>query len=194
MSKYVRFTFECTRPEITPFAGFAELNAYRRKLCELQLIGMDSNAIGFGNLSIREEATHNFHITGSATGGKSQLTSADCARVVGYDFERNWLRYEGSTIPSSESFTHAAIYQSDIMAGAVIHCHDLKLWGALLDQVPTSSSCVRYGTPEMAHEIMRLFKVTDVHRKGIVAMAGHQGGIVTFGRDLEHAFAVLMQG
>ena len=63
MSKYVRFTCECMRPEITPFAGFAELNAYRRKLCELQLIGMDSNAIGFGNLSTREEATCNFYIT-----------------------------------------------------------------------------------------------------------------------------------
>src|SRR5256884_2295775 len=51
-----------------------------RKLCELQLIGMDSNAIGFGNLSTREDATRNFYITGSATGGKSELTSADCVR------------------------------------------------------------------------------------------------------------------
>src|SRR6266567_4784955 len=193
MSKYVRFTRECTRPEITPFAGFAELNAYRRKLCELQLIGMDSNAIGFGNLSTREEATCNFYITGSATGGKSELTSADCARVVAYDFERSWLRYEGSTVPSSESLTHAVVYESDAKAGSIIHCHDSKLWAALLNQAPTSSKAVEYGTPEMAYQVARLFKLTDVQSRKILVMAGHKGGIIAFGRDLEEAFAVLMR-
>src|SRR6266567_8433816 len=193
MSKYVRFTRECTRPEITPFAGFAELNAYRRKLCELQLIGIDSNAIGFGNLSTREETTQNFHITGSATGGKSELTSADCVRVVAYDFERNWLRYEGSTVPSSESLTHAVVYESDAKAGSIIHCHDSKLWAALLNQAPTSSKAVEYGTPEMAYEVTRLFKITDAQQRRIFVMAGHEGGIVAFGRDLEGAFAILMR-
>src|SRR6266496_69088 len=192
MSKYVRFTCECMRPEITPFAGFAELNAYRRKLCELQLVGMASKATGFGNLSRGEAATCDIYITGSATGGKSELTSADCARVVAYDFERNWLRYEGSAIPSSESLTHAAVYESDTKAGAVIHCHDLKLWAALLDQIPTSSNSVKPGTREMAHEVMRLFRVTDVHRRRILVMAGHKGGIITFGRNFEDAFTVLM--
>src|SRR2546426_3520049 len=193
MSKYVRFTCECMRPEITPFPGFAELNAYRRKLCEVQLIGMDSNAIGFGNLSTREDVTHNFYITGSATGGKSELTSADCVRVVAYDFKRNWLRCEGSAIPSSESLTHAAVYESDAKAGAVIHCHDSKLWAALLNQAQTSSKAVEYGTPEMAYEVTRLFKLTDVQSRKILVMAGHAGGIIAFGRDLEEAFAVLMR-
>jgi len=193
VSEYVKFTSERVRSELSPFSALAELNIYRRKLLELQVIGVDASGVSFGNLSIRDGATNNFYITGSATGGKSELTLADCARVVAYDFERNWLRYEGSAIPSSESFTHAAIYESDITAGAVIHCHDLKLWTALLDQVPTSSKSIHYGTPEMAHEVMRLFRVTDVHSRRIVAMAGHQGGIVTLGRDLEHAFAILMQ-
>src|SRR5438046_6126789 len=188
MSKYVRFTCECMRPEITQFAGLAELNAYRRKLCELQLIGMDSNAIGFGNLSTREDATRNFYITGSATGGKSELTSADCVRVVAYDFERNWLRYEGSAIPSSESLTHAAVYESDTKAGAVIHGHDLKLWAVLLDQIPTSSNSVRSGTREMAHEVMRLFRVTDIHRSRIIVLVGHAGVISSFVKNIEEAF------
>src|SRR2546430_17615279 len=118
MSKYVRFTCECTRPEITQFAGLAELNAYRRKLCELQLIGIDSNAIGFGNLSTREEATRNFHITGSATGGKPQLTSADGARVEAYDFEGSWLRYKGSALSSSESLGPAEVSDSGTKTGA----------------------------------------------------------------------------
>ena len=191
MSKYIKFACEQSVRELAPFDGFAELNACRLKLLELGLIGVDANGIGFGNLSIRDGATNNFYITGSATGEKPELTPADCARVVAYNFERNLLRYEGSAIPSSESLTHAAIYGLDATAGSVIHCHDSKLWAALLNQAPTSSKAVDYGTPEMAYEVMRLFKVTDVQSRKILVMAGHEGGIVAFGKHLEEAFAIL---
>ena len=193
MSKYVKFTSECVSSSLTPFTGFAELDAQRRKLLELRLIGVDSNGISFGNMSIRQGVTNNFYITGSGTGGISELTLANCAKVVGCDFERNGVRYEGSTIPSSESLTHAAIYKSDITARAVIHCHDSKVWVALLNEAPTSAKAVGCGTAEMAYEIMRLFSVTDVQTRKILVMGGHEGGIVTFGRKLEEAFAVLMR-
>ncbi len=193
MSKYIKFTCEHAATEITSFDGLAELNAYRRKLLELRLIGVDSNGVGFGNLSIRDGTTNNFYITGSATGRIRELTLADCAKVLAYDFERNWLRYEGSTVPSSESLTHAVVYESDAKAGSIIHCHDSKLWAALLNQAPTSSKAVEYGTPEMAYEVTRLFKRTNVQDRKILVMAGHEGGIVAFGRDLEEAFAVLVR-
>ncbi len=193
MSKYVKFACEHAATKITPFDGLAELNAYRRKLLQLGLIGVDANGIGLGNLSIRNGTTHKFYITGSATGGKPELTLADCARVVAYDFKQNWLRCEGTAIPSSESLTHAAIYESDTNARSIIHCHDSKLWAALLNQAPTSSKAVDYGTPEMAYEVMRLFKVTDVQSRKILVMAGHEGGLVAFGKDLEEAFIVLMR-
>jgi ribulose-5-phosphate 4-epimerase/fuculose-1-phosphate aldolase len=193
VSEYVKFTCEQVAAEITRFGNLAELNAYRRKLLQLRLIGVGANGIGFGNLSIRDSATKNFYITGSATGRKPELTLADCARVVAYDFEKNWLRYEGSAIPSSESLTHAAVYESDAKAGSVIHCHDSKLWAALLNKAPTSSKAVDYGTPEMACEVTRLFKVTDVQSRKILVMAGHEGGIVAFGKDLDEAFVALMR-
>jgi L-ribulose-5-phosphate 4-epimerase len=193
MSEYVKFSCERVAADVTSLAGLAELNAFRRKLLELGLIGVDPNGIGFGNLSVRDGATENFYITGSATGGLSELTLADCAKVVAYDFDRNWIQYEGSVTPSSESLTHAAIYKSDATGGAVIHCHDSKLWAALLNQAPTSSKGADYGTPELAYEIMQLFPRTDMQSKKIVVMAGHEGGIVTFGKNLEKAFAVLMR-
>jgi L-ribulose-5-phosphate 4-epimerase len=193
VSEYVKFTCEQAAAEITPFDGLAELNASRRKLLQLRLIGVDANGIGFGNLSIRDRGTNNFCITGSATGGKPELTLADCARVVAYDFEQNWLRYQGTAIPSSESLTHAAVYESDANARSVIHCHDSKVWAALLNQAPTSSKAVDYGTPEMAYEVTRLFKATDVQSRKILVMAGHEGGILAFGKDLEEAFVVLMR-
>jgi len=45
----------------------------------------------------------------------------------------------------------------------------------------------------MANEIMQLFTRTNVQSRKIVIMAGHEGGILTFGKDLEEAFAVLMR-
>jgi ribulose-5-phosphate 4-epimerase/fuculose-1-phosphate aldolase len=193
VSEYIKFTCEQAATEITSFGRLAELNAYRRKLLQLRLIGVDANGIGFGNLSIRDGTTKNFYITGSATGGKPQLTLADCARVVAYDFEKNWLRYEGSAIPSSESLTHAAVYESDAKAGSVIHCHNSKLWAALLNKAPTSSKAVDYGSPAMTYEVTRLFKLADLRSRKILVTAGHEAGIVAFGKDLEEAFAVLMR-
>jgi ribulose-5-phosphate 4-epimerase/fuculose-1-phosphate aldolase len=175
------------------FSGLAELNAYRRKLLDLHLIGVDPNGIGFGNLSVRDGATDNFYITGSSTGGIQELTLEDCAKVVACDFKMNRVRYEGSALPSSESLTHAAIYESDTGTGAVIHCHDSKLWATLLNQAPTTSKAADYGTPEIANEIMQLFTRINLRSRKIVVMGGHEGGILTFGRDLEEAFTVLMR-
>ncbi len=191
MSEYIKFSCERVAAEITSFEGLAELNAHRRKLLQLGLIGVDPNGIGFGNLSVRDGATDNFYVTGSATAGIQELTMGDCSKVVACEFERNCVRYEGSALPSSESLTHAAIYKSDATAGAVIHCHDSKLWAAVLNQAPTTSRAAEYGTPQLAYEIMQLFKRTDVPK--IIAMAGHEAGILTFGKDLEEAFAVLMR-
>ena len=193
MSKYVKFTFERTGAEIGRFDQLAELNACRRKLMGLHLMGVYANGVGFGNLSVRDGRTTGFRITGSATGGLPELTSRDCVRVVAYDFTRNWLSYEGATIPSSESLTHAAIYESDPSTSAVIHCHDSVLWATLLNRAPTTSKAVPYGTPEMAYEIMRLFKGTDVRSRKILVMAGHEGGIVSFGKNFAEAFNILMR-
>jgi L-ribulose-5-phosphate 4-epimerase len=177
---------------MVPFAGLAELNACRQKLMDQHLLGVYSNGIGFGNVSMRDGLTSKFYITGSATGGLPELTSADCVRVVACDFAKNCLSYEGAAIPSSESLTHAAIYESDPGTSAVIHCHDTVLWQTLLHRAPTTSKSVAYGTPEMAYEIMRLFRISDVRSKKILVMAGHEGGIVSFGKNLEDAFDALM--
>jgi len=45
----------------------------------------------------------------------------------------------------------------------------------------------------MAYEIMRLFSVSDVRSKKKFVMAGHEGGIATFGKNLEDAFDVVMR-
>ena len=189
---YIKFTCEQVAVRLPAFAGFAELNEYRRKLLELGMIGIDANGIGFGNLSIRDGVTSRFYITGSATGGIFELMPSHYARVMAYDFAGNWVQYQGSTVASSESLTHAAVYASDPTFFAVIHCHDMKLWTALLRiEAPITPKGVEYGTPAMAYAVRDLFKDTDVKRRRIFAMAGHEGGVMAFGGDIGEAFGIL---
>ncbi len=188
----VKFQCERNAAELTAFAGFEELNACRRKLLQLRMIGVDAHGIGYGNLSVRAGETNEFFITGSGTGGKPQLTLADYAKVSAFDFSRNWLRCEGA-IASSESLTHSALYESATGIRAVIHCHAAKLWNQLLGRLPSTSAAVEYGTPEMAFEVKRLFAETDVREHQIFAMGGHVDGIIAFGRDVDDAFGALMR-
>ena len=189
----VKFACEHIAVELAPFPGFEELNACRRELLELQMIGVDADGIGFGNLSVRAADARQLYITGSGTGGRARLTLADYAKVTAYDLERNWLRCEGRTVSSSESLTHAAVYSSEPQVGAVIHCHSSVVWTRLLEREPTTSADVEYGTPQMAFEVQRLFRKTDVRDRQIFAMAGHADGVIAFGRDVDDAFGVLMR-
>lgn len=189
----VKFVCEHVIAELPVFAGFDELNACRRKLRQMGIVGVDGSGIGFGNISVRDRATDNFYITGANTGAKSELVTDDYARVVCFDFEQNWIRCEGAAIASSESLTHAAVYQSEAAAGAVIHGHSARLWKQFSGIAPTTSRGIEYGTREMAREVQRLFRETEVRKQKLFIMAGHADGFVTFGSDLREAFAVLIQ-
>ena len=94
------------------------------------------------------------------------------------------MECHGPVKASSESLTHAAVY-ADSKVNAVIHVHNLKLWNYLKNKVPATSA--EYGTPEMAYEVIRLFKETDVSTRNIFIMLGHIEGVVAFGRDLDEA-------
>lgn len=187
----IKFRCEHAVLALAPFTGFEELNACRCKLRALGLMGVDGNRVGFGNMSVRDGLTNRFYITGSATGAKEELALDDCARVVAYDFAANWLKCEGTTVASSESLTHAAVYECTEGAGAVIHGHSRRLWTDLRDQVPTASAGIEYGTPAMALEVKRMFNATALRTEKIFLMAGHPDGVVAFGRDLSEAFGIL---
>ena len=189
----VKFTHEQIASAPVAFRGMAELNACRRRLLQLRLLGVDTVGIGFGNLSVRASEPACFHITGSMTGALAELGPEHFARVTAYDFSRNWLRSEGGAVASSESLTHAAIYEADASVSGIIHAHGATLWQRWSGVAPTTSPTVEYGTPAMAGAVMRLFATTDVKEKKLFVMGGHEDGIVAFGGDLEEAFAVLVR-
>jgi hypothetical protein len=52
-----------------------------------------------------------------------------------------------------------------------------------LHRIPTTDAAVAYGTPDMAMEVGRLFRESDLAQVGLFAMAGHEEGLVSFGRN-----------
>lgn len=167
---------------------FEEINKWRNLLFEKKLIGSYNNGIGYGNVSICcKKNPKQFIITGSGTGKINELQKNNYSKVLEYDFEKNWLKCSGCKA-SSESLTHAAVYESNPEINAVIHVHNLQLWKKLLEKkgILKTNADVRYGTPEMAKEIIGLLKGNE-QEKGIIVMAGHEEGILSFGKNIEEA-------
>lgn len=187
----IKFSCNWIKTEPFEFEMFESINHWRNQLYLLGLIGINSEGIGYGNISVRFHKDQ-FIITGSATGGIKNLSKDHYTKVISYNIEANSLTAQGPIIASSESLTHAAIYQSDNSINAIFHVHDMKLWQHNLDKLPTSDVLVEYGTPAMAHEIVRLYKTTDMPDKKIMIMGGHQEGVITFGNTVSEAGETLL--
>jgi L-ribulose-5-phosphate 4-epimerase len=188
---YIKFNCNWIQSEPVSSNEITEINNWRDTLYKLGLIGVYSNGVGFGNISIRYN-NQTFLITGSATGGLDKLTESHYVLVNEYNLKQNSLTCNGPIKASSESLSHAAIYESSPETNAVIHVHNIGLWQNLIYKIPTSRKNVLYGTPEMAKEIKRLFKETNVSVERIIVMGGHKEGIITFGKTLEEAGKILL--
>ncbi|MFA4855344.1 MAG: class II aldolase/adducin family protein [archaeon] len=187
--------FDCDWVKAKPLADglISEINGWRERLFRLGLVDAYGNGTGFGNISVRIPRSCKFIISGTATGKIAFLTGAHYTLVTDFDFEKNWLACRGPVKASSESLSHAAIYESCPEANAVIHFHSQKMWKSLLGKVPTTDKNATYGSLEMVHEIMRLFRETSVRKEKIFAMAGHEDGLVSFGKNLDEAGQVLLK-
>lgn len=169
----------------------SELIHWRNKLFQMGLIGYypDIN-VGFGNISQKVKGKQ-FIISGTQTGHIEHIQAEQFTIVTDYSISTNEVWCKGPVKASSESMTHAMIYENDPMVEAVIHIHSKACWKQLINQVPTTRKEVPYGTPEMANEITRLFYETEVKTNKIIVMAGHEEGILSFGICLKEAGEII---
>lgn len=188
---YIKFKCKLIKKSPLPMDILSEMNRWRNKLYRLGLIGTDTDGVGFGNTSIRSE-DNTFIITGSATGTLSELNENHYVSVENYNFMENSLTCMGPIKASSESLSHAAIYECSPDIMAVIHIHHLAMWEHFIDKVPTTGTKIPYGTPEMANDIKRLFQESDFQNDGMIVMGGHREGIIFFGRTLATAGDILL--
>ena len=169
----------------------SELILWRNKLLQMGLIGHYSDInVGFGNVSQKMEGKQ-FIISGTQTGHIEHIRPEHFATVTDYNIFTNEVWCKGPVKASSESMTHAMIYENNPFAEAVIHIHSKALWKQLINKVSTTKKEVPYGTPEMANEITRLFNETEVKTQKIIVMAGHEEGILSFGTSLQEAGGII---
>lgn len=189
---YIKYQCNWIKSESIDLNRIAELNKWRNKLYQLGLIGEYDNGIGFGNISIRDSQSKQFIISGTQTGNLPTLKEQHYTTVTHFDLEQNSLTCYGPIKASSESLTHATLYQVDPEVNAIIHVHNLELWQKLMYKVPTTKKNVSYGTPEMAKEIIRLFKQDNLIDTKILVMSGHEEGVISFGKNIEEAANILL--
>lgn len=187
----VKYRCDWTQAKLSAVAGLADLMEWRDRLHSWGLIGVYDNGIGFGNVSVRLGTAGEFMISGTQTAHLPNLGPDFYCTVTEFDLEKNFLGCRGPVQASSESLTHAALYVYREHIGAIVHVHNPQLWQKLLFKIPTTRKEIPYGTPAMAKEMFRLFEEEKLADRQILAMAGHEDGIICFGSTLDEAGKVL---
>lgn len=169
---------------------YSDLTRWHRRFKVARILGHDPeryDGYGFGNISecLSETA---FLISGTQTGELDELNPGDYALVTKADIEKNRIEAEGWIAPSSEALSHAAIYALHPDIRFVFHVHSPDIWQARKQlALPETGAEVPYGTPQMAEEIKRLYREGPLQEGKVLAMAGHEDGIIGFGLTADEA-------
>lgn len=175
---------------------YSALDYWHRQFKDAAILGQDPeryDGLGFGNLSQRIDQ-RSFLISGTQTGALDKLTAKDYALVTRTDIRANRVEAQGEVKPSSESLTHAAVYAFDDQIQYVFHVHSPDIWHARSRfEIPETAAHIAYGTPQMADEMIRLYQQKAFTDGNILAMAGHEDGVIGFGATADEAGELIMQ-
>jgi hypothetical protein len=137
----------------------------------------------------RPDTQKSFIISGSQTSGIPHLDINSYTIVTRCDASagaHGLVEWHGPIAASSESMTHAAVYDAYPQARFVFHAHSHEIWQhAKRLKIPVTNPRFEYGTPEIAGDVKRLFKSGRLKTVGMFAMGGHEDGIVSFGRTAD---------
>ena len=163
--------------------GREELNALRSDLVRAGLVGVLENGVGYGNVSLR--AGQGFVITATATGHIPELGPEGYTLVTRCDIDANTVWSIGPAQASSESMTHAAVYEASPVTNCVIHLHHAGLYGQLLaGKAPATAPDAAFGTPAMARSVAELVRLHPAD--GVIAMTGHPDGFIMYAPNVDH--------
>jgi hypothetical protein len=186
----IKFQLQFTPGSLPDGLSLAELIAWQRIMQGLGLLGRDPDHYGglaYGNLSLRIEG-NGFVISASQCADQPLPTLDHYSQVTAWDCNANRIVASGPARPSSESLTHAALYDADPAIGCIVHGHSPHIWQHRYTMgLASTAEQVAYGTPEMAIEMGRLYRDRGFRGCGVLAMGGHQDGVVSFGRDADEA-------
>jgi L-ribulose-5-phosphate 4-epimerase len=184
--------FDCTWEQTTITVSCSkQLLATRDYMHQLGLIGFDkTHQVGYGNISERIDSDQ-FIISGTQTGHILPILAEHFTQITGFNIPQNQVNCQGPAKASSETMTHASLYDTLPEVHCIIHVHSKHIWEQLLITEMCTGEKVPYGTPEMAYEIKRLVKLPSVQKAKIMAMAGHEDGVISFGATFDEAINTL---
>ena len=185
---YIKFSVDWEKGAPVEASFLEELIQVRRQLYRRGWIGVYPNGVGYGNISKRRDAKDRFVISGTATGHLEELEPRHFSLVTEAVIAENRICCKGPALASSESMSHAAIYQHRPEVQGVIHIHNLALWEKWKDRAPTTPAAIPYGTPEMARAIIHLLDEPGQ----FFVMGGHPEGCMAYGKDLWEALEILL--
>ena len=188
----IKFQCQFTIDSIIYPEHIVQLNTIRAKAIAMHWIGEGKSGIGFGNLSQRD-SHGSFLISGSQTGGTENLGVEGYSRVTDWNIDENWIVCKGLCKASSESMSHAAIYEMNDEIRASIHIHSQQIWNTWTNLNTRTNPLVAYGTPGMAREIQRAIRENGMEMGGVLCMGGHEDGIIAWGSSLEDAWEKLIR-
>lgn len=175
---------------------FVELKVWRDLCCKLKLLGQDPElyqGYGYGNISARESKDR-FMISASQTSGHEVSDASHFARVLSADVDENRIQSQGLLPPSSESMTHAALYQIAPEVNWVVHSHCADIWcNSDVLGLAYTEQAIPYGTPAMARAVQQLYLTQPEKNQGIFVMKGHEDGVVTYGHTAEQAVSIMLK-
>lgn len=179
------------------FDGLVELNSWRSYLYRLGLIGQDKHrydGLGYGNISQRFSPNDSrFVVSGTQTGHLPLLCKEHYVVVERAELDNNKILAHGPIKPSSEALTHAAIYQAKDGVLVVMHVHCPLLWNnAAALALPVTGREIPYGTPAMARAVIACVQSNAV-RSGLIAMLGHEDGIIAYADTVTNAGNILLE-
>lgn len=188
----IKFEAIWRRTPPMPMGQLSELMRWRQVMYEVGLIGKDEQGLGYGNISQRVERGTSFLISGSGTGVLPQTGPEHFCLVERVELERNRLWCSGPVVASSESMSHAAVYQGWDSVAGVVHVHHADLWLRLIHHYPTTDPNAAYGSVAMAKSLLELMETSETRASKLIVMAGHPNGLIAFGESLAQACRVLL--
>lgn len=199
----VKYQMRWTQGDSISAEMIHEIRQTRKVLYQKGLIGVTPEGVGFGNISSRCTIPTNlrqdfmqqegFIISGSQTGHLEDPGPEGYSYVPEWSIPGNWVRCVGLSQASSESLTHAAVYEFSSDIQGVVHIHSSSLWKSWKNQAHRTSDNVPYGTPAMAIETRRIMRaMPNGCKTGIICMGGHQDGILAWGTTLAEAAQLVL--
>jgi ribulose-5-phosphate 4-epimerase/fuculose-1-phosphate aldolase len=187
----IKFNAHWEQAPAVPKEILEEMMATRQQMFAKGYIGEYAPGLGYGNISMRYGSGSQFLISGAKTGRLPEALPEHFTHITEVYPLCNEVHCRGPVIASSETMSHAMIYQCEPSAQVAIHLHEATAWERLLHQVPTTDASAEYGSVEMSASIEQLFQDSDLSKQKIFVMEGHPEGIFVFGTSFAEALRTL---